>query len=370
MYISCEKNILKTALDQVSSAVSKKSVIPILANILFNASGDTLELTASDMEMGITSSVSVNVIKEGSITCSAALISEVINNMPAGIVYLEQTNIGTLIVSNDKSRFELPTQPSDEYPSQKQPEDGLVFSMPSKDFADMISKAGIAAADSQESRPIMVGIFMKFEPDRLIMASTDGKRLSKMETQLPLDENRNAELVVKASDMAKLIKIIGNEGDVEICPCKSRFFVKVPGLNFYCLILDGQYPDYNKVIPSKFQRSAQLSREMFSSALKRVIIMAKDKDSPNLVRFSFEQDKLILSSNTASFGSAKEEIPIFFEGDPLVISFNGSFINQALSVFDTDDVEFKLQDEFKGAVLRPFHEENYSYVCMPIRSRI
>ncbi|MCR5660729.1 MAG: DNA polymerase III subunit beta [bacterium] len=371
MHISCETNILKAALDKVSNAVSSRSVIPILSNILFNAAGDTLDLTASNMDMGITCSVNVNVIKDGSITCPAGQLSKVINNLDSGIVYIEQTNIGTLVVSNEKSRFELPTQPSDEYPLQKQPEDGVVFSMPCKNFADMISKAGIAAADSQESRPIMVGIFMKFEPDRLIMASTDGKRLAKMETQLPLDENRNAELVVKASDMEKLTKIVGSgEGDIEICPCKSRLFVKVSGISFYCLILEGQYPDYNKVIPSKFQRTAQLSREMFIKALNSAIIMANDKDSPNLVRFSFEQDKLVLSSNTAGLGSAQVEIPVFFEGEPLTISFNGSFILQALKVFDTDDVEMKLQDEIKSSVLRPFHEENYSYVCMPVRSRI
>lgn len=370
MHLDCEKTVLENALGQVSRAISARSPLPILSHVLFEARGDELRLTATDLNMGIQLSIPVRVQDEGSTTCSARLLAEIVGRLPAGPMSLETAREGALKVRSGRAQFEVATLPAEEYPSLPAAADVPTLRLPRNVLRTMVNRVGIAAADSDEARPVMTGILTVLEPERITLVATDGRRLARMSAALEEDEGRLARVVIPAKAMHELAKVFGEgEGDVEVRVAESQAFFRVPGVQFHCRLLEGTFPDFNRVIPKTFQRSCRLGRETMASALRRMVIVAKEKESPDLVRMEFEPDRLTLSANTPDLGSAREEIPALLEGEPLTIAFNGKFIVEALAVLDSDEVQMDLQDESHSAVLRPLDDAGFDYVCMPVRLR-
>jgi len=234
----------------------------------------------------------------------------------------------------------------------------------------MVSRVGVAAAEADESRPAMTGILTALEDQRITLVATDGRRLARMSTMLEDSAERQARVIVTARAMHEMVKIFGDgEGQVEVLVAESQVFFRVPGAQFHCQILVAPFPDFNRVIPRQFQRTCRLGREALANSLRRMIIVAQEKDSPNLVRMEFEPERLVLSANTPDLGSAREEIPALLEGEPLTIAFNGKYVLDCLAVLDADEVQFDLQDESHSAVLRPLDDPDFDYVCMPVRLR-
>ncbi|MGI5843562.1 MAG: DNA polymerase III subunit beta [Candidatus Xenobium sp.] len=370
MFLDCEKTVLENALNQVSRAISPRSPLPILGHILMEARGDELRLTATDLNIGVQTSIPVRIHEEGATTCSARLLAEIVGRLPAGPTTLQTVGEGMLKVTSGRTRFEVATLPAEEYPTLPVPENASSLHIPRKFLKAMVTRVGIAAAEVDESRPVMTGILTILDSSRITLVATDGRRLARMSCELEQDELEEAQVVIPARAMHEMIKVFGDgEGEVEIILADPQVFFRVPGVQFHCRILEGRFPDFNRVIPKSFQRTARFGCEVLANALRRMIIVAQEKDSPNMVRMEFEPDRLTLSANTPDLGSAREEIPALLEGEPLTIAFNGKFILDSLSVMDADEVQLDLQDESHSAVLRPLQDSSFDYVCMPVRLR-
>ena len=150
----------------------------------------------------------------------------------------------------------------------------------------------------------------------------------------------------------------------------NHLFVNSEDMSFFCKLLEGSFPNYEKVIPTSFKSTCRVGKEILTAAIRRVIIMAKDKDVPNLVKFEFQEGNLILSAETNSLGSAEEKLPTIYEGEPLVISFNGNYILDALKVIDQEEILFQLQDSKSSIIIKGNDEDDTSlYICMPVRTR-
>lgn len=370
MRLDCEKTVLESALGQVSRAISSRSPLPILTHVLFEARGDELRLTATDLNVGIQIAIPVRVHEEGATTCSARLIGEIVGRLPAGPITLETVREGSLKLQSGRAQFEVSTLPAEEFPSLPTPADASSLTLPQKVLRAMVSRVGTAAADSDEARPVMTGILTLLEAEQVTLVATDGRRLARMSTVLEEDEDRQARVVIPAKAMSELVRIFGDaEGEVEVRIAESQAFFRLPGVQFHCRLLEGTFPDFNRVIPKSFQRSCRIGREALMASLRRMVIVAQEKDSPHLVRMEFEPDRLTLSAYTPDLGSAREEIPALLEGEPLTIAFNGKYILDALTVLDRDEVQLDLQDESHSAVLRPLEDNSFDYVCMPVRLR-
>jgi len=370
MHLDCEKTVLENALGQVSRAISSRSPLPILGHILMEARGDELRLTATDLNVGVQTSIPVRVHEEGATTCSARLLADIVNRLPAGPTTLQTVREGSLKVNSARARFEVATLPAEEYPTLPVPEEASSLRLPRKVLKAMVARVGIAAAEVDESRPVMTGILTILESSRITLVATDGRRLARMACNLEQDGGGEARVVIPARAMHEMVKVFGEgEDEVEVCFGDSQAFFRVPGIQFHCRILEGTFPDFNRVIPQSFQRTARMGREALASALRRMIIVAQEKDSPHLVRMEFDPDRLTLSANTPDLGSAREEIPALLDGEPLTIAFNGKFVLDCLSVMDSEEVQLDLQDESHSAVLRPLEDSSFDYVCMPVRLR-
>ena len=369
MHLDCEKTVLEGALAQVSRVISSHSPLPILSHILFEVHGEELRLSASDLNLGLQISIPVRVWEEGATTCSARLLADIVGRLPAGPLSLETAREGTLKLQSGRTRFEVSTLPAEEYPSLPAVAEAPTLHLPRKVLRSMVSRVGIAAADSDEARPVMTGILVILEAGQLTLVATDGRRLARMASALE-EEGGEARVVIPARAMKELARVLGDgEGEVEVRIAQSQAFFRVPGVQFHCRLLEGTFPDFNRVIPKTFQRTCRMGREALAGALRRMVIVAQEKDSPNLVRMEFEPDRLVLSANTPDLGSAREELPVVLDGEPLTIAFNGKFVGDALAVLDCDEVQLDLQDESRSAVLRPLEDPTFDYVCMPVRLR-
>lgn len=376
MHITCERNLLKNAIDQVSKAITNRTPLPILSNILFETTeNNKLKLTASSLDIGITCTIPTEDVREyGSTTCSAKVIAEIINNLPSGLVNLDIDSSITseLTVSNETSVFKVLTLPSEEFPKGIKQEDCKSLEIPTKILFSFMNKTIISIADAGESRPIMQGISILFTSDKIEFVSTDGKRLSRAtyKFQGEREEIKRQQIIVPGKSLNDLLKVINKNEEIKIQYNKTHLFVSSENVSFFCRLLDGNFPDYDRVIPKEFKSTCKVGKEAIINAIKRMIIMAKDKDIPNVVRFNFEDNSLMLNSETNSIGSAKEEIPILYSGQGLKISFNGNYILDALKILQNEEIVLQLQDEKSSvSISEQVEDEEFTYICMPIRSR-
>ena len=374
MYLICGKDILKNAIDLVSKAISSKQLLPILGHILFETTEDNrVKLTATSLDMGITCKIETEEIMEpGAIACPAKVISEIVNNMPSGSITLsiDTDKDSKLLVRNGSSKFRVMTLPSEEFPNSAKPQDCESIQISAKDFRETVNKSAIAIAESNESRPILQGLSIKFLKNEIHFVSTDGKRLSKV--VIPTAESQNeGQIVVPGKPLNDLLKIISKEEkDLQIQYSRNYLFVTSENFSFFCKLLEGNYPVYEKIFPKTFQGKCKLNKEAITSAINRMMIMAKDRDVPNIVKFCFTKNNLELSAETSSLGSADENLDVIYQGEDLNIAFNGKFILDALKVLKEEEIVMYLQDT-KSSILIQNSEENNSfiYICMPIRVR-
>ena len=371
MKVACEKKILEEAVQVASRAINSRSPLPILSHILMEAHGDQMVFTATDLDLGVQIRLPAQVEIEGALTCPAKLLQEIVTRLQAGLVHLELIREGQLMLKCGSSQFELSTLPAEEFPTLPSAEDAPEFELPQATIREMIRQVAVASASpNEEARAVMTGILTQVEAERLTMVATDGRRLACMREPLENQGGRDAKVIIPARALQELTRILGDEQTVVLARiAQGQVFFTVNDVSLHCRLLEGNFPDYKKVVPTEFERSCRIGRETFLSALKRMLIMAQEKRSPNLIKLEFESDHLWLSANTPDLGSGREQVDIVYQGDPLLIAFNGRYLVDVLNVLECEEVQFDLQEETRSAVIKPFGSEAYDYVVMPVKLR-
>jgi DNA polymerase-3 subunit beta len=372
MKLTCEKKLFEDAVAAAGRAINPRSPLPILSHLLIEANPGVVKLTATDLDVGVSITVEAEVSEPGSVTCPARLMGEIVSKLPAGRVELETLAEGRMLLSCGSAKFELSTLPAEEFPSLPASEDGPSAHLPQDSLKSVIRQVAVAAASSQEeSRAVMTGISISLEKGSLILVATDGRRLAcaRKSVQVPLIGEESLNVVVPARAMTELSRLVGTEGDVSLAVGKSQAFFRFGNYALHCRLLEGRFPDYTKVVPTSFQRTCRIGREDFINGLRRMLVVAQEKRSPNLIRLRFSEDTLHLSANTPDLGSGDERLPIVFEGDDLTIGFNGKYLVDGLSVLESEEIQFDLQEDSKSAVIRPLGDTSYDYVVMPVKLR-
>jgi DNA polymerase-3 subunit beta len=372
MKLACEKKLFEEAVTAAGRAINPRSPLPILSHLLIEASPGRVKLTATDLDVGLSITVEADVSEPGSITCPARLIGEIVSKLPAGQVELETVSEGRMVLSCGTSTFELSTLPAEEFPSLPAIDEAASAQLPADSLKSVIKQVAVAAASSQdESRTVMTGISISLEAGSLILVATDGRRLAcaRKTVQVPLIGEESLNVVVPARAMIELSRLVGTDGDVTLSVGKSQAFFRFGAYALHCRLLEGRFPDYTKVVPTSFSRTCRIGRDDFISGLRRMLVVAQEKRSPNLIRLRFFEDTLHLSANTPDLGSGDERLPIVYEGDDLTIGFNGKYLVDGLTVLECDEIQFDLQEDTKSAVIRPLGDTSYDYVVMPVKLR-
>lgn len=370
MELECEKNHLVSALGVVSRAINPRSPLPILSHVLFQVQGEQLRCTATDLDFGVVIEVPASGLDSGAVACPARLLTEIVGRLPGAPVRLKANADGRLHLQCGRSKFEISTLPAEEFPGMPSPGDLPQVGVPQKLLKAAIRRVTFATASSEESRAVMTGVYTQIDGPLLTLVATDGRRMAYQELTLDNPDGLQIQAIVPGRAMQELSRLLGDsEEPVYFSLAQGQFYCSLGNTSMHSRLLEGVYPDCRRVLPQSFQRFARVGRESLLGAIQRMLIVAQEKQSPNLIVLDLDGDVLTLSANTPDLGEAQEEVPVVFQGDPLKIAFNGKYLVDALSVLDCEEIDLDLQDDARSGVLRVCGQNEYRYVVMPVRLR-
>jgi DNA polymerase-3 subunit beta len=334
--------------------------------VLIEARDDgSIRLMATDLDLQVDESVPANVGQAGATTVSAHTFFDIIRKLPEGSQVELSAADGKMQVIAGRSRFNLSTLPRDDFPVIAEGELPTRFELPAATLRQVIEKTRFAIS-SEETRYYLMGIFLHVVDEQLRAAATDGHRLARVTVPRPDGADGMPDVIVPRKAVAELFKLLEElEGTVEISlsPTKIRF-----GLGSAILtskLIDGTFPDYNRVIPTGNDKLLKIDPKSFSAGVDRVSTIASEKT--RAVKMSVDKDKITLSVTSPENGVATEEIPADYGSDGLEIGFNAKYLLDILGEIDGDTVEVHLADAAAPTLLRESDKSNALYVLMPMR---
>ncbi len=349
--------------------ITNKSPISILSNILVIAENNSLTIKATDSTIKFTTTIPVDIQEEGRTTIFCDKFMSILTSLPSGDVEFIQNDIEVTIKPIAK-RFtaKLKSQAGDKFPEIGTSENISFFELPSKDFKEMIKQTIFAVSDDR-NRYFMTGVYFVKNNDVLTMVATDGRRLSCVnKTGLSVPDFQPAIVPIKI--LSCILKNAPEEGNIQVAVVEKSIFVKYGNVEFSSVLIDGQFPNYQKVIPEGLSMSFQVNKADLDAALKRTTIMVDKKVSRIIFKISSGELKLI--SPESDNGSADEIIPCRYDGQDITMALNFTYVTEPLRVIDTENVifDFNINGEesniTKAVIMRGDAAGDYIHVIMPM----
>ena len=365
MRVVCGKDELAEKLQVVGRGVSTRTTVQILAGIMLRAAGERLHLSATDMEISVRDSLEAQVGEEGAVVVPGRLLVDIVRLLPAGEVTLEhRADEGVARLTCGSASYSLNTYGPEDFPRLPEIEPDSAFSVEREAFLDTIGRVG-RSASRDESRPVLTGILVRFEGEKLVMAATDSYRLSVKETALSGSPGRELEAIVPARALQELARV-GQAADTETIAVgvqENQVVFGVDGVWLTARRIDGQFPNYKQLLPEQFEAEVHLPREELLDVVRRTGLLAQRK-SP--LRLRFEEGELTVSAQTQDVGEARESLPVAYTGEALEIGFNAEFLRDGLESIMDETARLKLISPLRPGLL---HGENddFLYLIMPIR---
>src|SRR5213080_1629772 len=361
--IVCRQDELAQKLGVVSRAVSTRASVQILSGVLLRAEGGRLHVAATDMELSLRASLEAQVEGEGAVVVPGRLLVELARLLPDSEVSLEQrSDEGVIHVTSGSFESRLNTYTAEDFPRLPDAE-GLERHAVDRDaLLETIARVG-RSASRDESRPVLTGILVRFEPCKHVLAATDSYRLSVKETALE-GTVPELEAIVPARALAELARIGQGAEQIELGLHENQVVFGVDGVWLTTRRIDGQFPNYRQLIPESFEHEVALPRDEVLDVVRRIAVMAQ-RNSP--LRLRFAEGELTVSARTQDVGEAEESLPVSFAGEALEIGFNAEFLRDGIESVTGDTLRFRLISPLRPCVLQAEGSEDFLYLIMPIR---
>ncbi len=372
MRLTCAQDNLARGLGIVGRAVSTRTLLPVLNNILLQTDSGRLKLSATNLDIAITCWIGAMVEEEGAITVPARLFQEFIGSLPAEkpvslVLNKEQSSVHAKcggfeanIKGINASEFP-PVTGAPETPSLK---------VASKTLHQAIEQVALAAA-TDETRPVLTGVLVKIEGDTLTMAAADGFRLAERTLKLDQPVAQPAKLIVPARTLQELARITtGSEGPIEISisGADQRIIFCVDDIEMVSRLIEGNFPNYEQIIPKKHSTKITVSREAFQQATRIASLFARD--SANIIKLQAQhkddRSEIIVTATAADRGDTTSGIDAIVEGADTQIAFNSKYLSDVLAVLSSDQVLLEITDQSSPGVIRPADSDSYVHVIMPM----
>jgi DNA polymerase-3 subunit beta len=372
MELVVRKTDLLRELQLFQGIVERKNTIPILANVLIEASGDEVKLLATDLEVGLRSKCTASVAKGGSLTLPAKKLFEIIKALPETDVRIEEDK-GGVKVAADRFDSRMQTLPREDFPTLPDATGGYSAMLPREALRQMIAKTQFAIT-GEDTRYFLNGALFILRPDSMSLVSTDGHRLALINAprEKAAAKGKPAEEEVRRILPRKTLLELGRllaEGDGEIRyeAGENHLFFDIGGRLLISRMIDGQFPAFERVIPKSNDKRIEFDRDRLTNAVKRVALLSNERS--RAVKFQIESGKVEIASSSPELGEAKEVLMVDYSGPPVTICFNAQYVLDFLGVADTDGVSLDFKDEMSQAVMKPLNAEgyDYTYVIMPMR---
>ena len=370
MELSVSKADLLRELQFFQGIVERKNTIPILANVLMDATGSEVRLAATDLEVGLKSRCPAKIEKPGSLTLPAKKLFEIVKALPDTDVLIQEDKNGVKVAA-DRFESRLQTMSRDDFPAMPDGGGGSGgdATLPRDITRQMVAKTQFAIT-GEDTRYFLNGALLVLRPNDMSMVATDGHRLALVTAPRESAPGAPDELrvIVQKKTLLELGRLLGEPGDVVTFEKgENHLFFRFAERVLVSRMIDGQFPAYERVIPKGNDKAVEFDRDRLTNAVKRVAIMANERSRS--VKFQIDAGEVTVTSNSPEFGEAKEAIIVEYDSTPVTICFNAQYVLDFLGVVETDSVALEFKDEMSQAVMKPVGADGYeyTYVIMPMR---
>lgn len=353
-------------LQRIQGIVEKRNTMPILANVLLDASKGKVTIMATDLEVFIRDSAGAGVSEEGSVTVNARKVFEIAKELPGDQIDVSTGKDDKLTLKAGKARFNIMGLPAKEFPSFPDPEEGSLQAIDGETMRNMIDKTSFAVS-TDETRYNINGFLLEREEGRIKMVATDGHRLALIVSEGDnIAKGQKEGVLLPRKGVMEMKKVLDEkEGEFFLGITQKNAVMKRDNTVITVRLLEGEFPDYRRVIPKDNDKVVSAKRDDLLASLKRVSILSTDKVKG--VKFSFSNSKLVLSSSSPDIGEATEEVDINYSEEDIEIAFNARYFIDMLEALKEEEVRINLKDSLSPGIIRPAGGEDYTYIIMPMR---
>lgn len=365
MKIICSKENLIEGINIVQKAVSSKTTLPILEGILLEA-GENFKLTGNDLEIGIECFVDADIQKPGSIVLNSKMFGDIVRRLPESEVLIEVKENNLIIIECENSHFEVKGISAAGYPAIPEIKKENAFKVNQKIIRDMI-KQTIFAVGIDENRQILTGSLIECKSNEITFVSIDGFRLALRKTSI-VNENASFNVVVPGKTLNEIVKILQPiEDELIIYNSNNQIMFDMGKCKVVSRLLEGEYLNYRGIIPHEHETKVKVqTKDILSSIERASLITMEEKKYP--VKFSIQDDKIIISSNT-DIGAVREELRVDMHGSKLDIGFNPRYFIDALKIIEDEYINICFTSNVGPCIIRPIEGENFNYMILPVRTR-
>jgi len=367
MRFTISREQLQEGLAAVAASVPAKTTLPVLANLLVETTDRGIRLSGTDLDIAVSTEVSADVETPGAITIPARKLSEIARELPPSAVKVAASGEQRVSLECGRSRFKLLGLPKDEFPSFPTVRFAESWRVKSGDLQQLITHTSFAVS-TEESRPILNGVLWELRPERMRMVATNGHRLARMELPIASEGAPSNDLIVPPKALDQIRKLFPAEEELEIARGDNHLGFRSPSTAVYTRLIEGPYPNYEQVIPKDNEKFCIADKAALTSALKRMSVIASDQT--HRIKLSFNAGMLKFAVQTPDLGEAADELAVRYEGDPLDIGFNASYLLEILRYMPTEEVRLTFKAPERAATIEPEGwEKEASYLClvMPLR---
>lgn len=371
MKFSMERATLLKAVAQAQSVVERRNTIPILANVLIEAEGETVSFRATDLDIEVVDKAAAQVERAGATTVSAVTLHEIVRKLPDGalVSLTEEGATGRLTVEAGRSNFSLATLPKEDFPVMATSEYAANFSAEAQVLRRLFDKSKFAIS-TEETRYYLNGVYMHVADGEdgkvLRCVATDGHRLARIDAPLPKGAEDMPGVIVPRKTVGEMRKLL-EEDEMQIAVSVSETKVRfaTPEITLTSKVIDGTFPDYTRVIPQGNTRRMEVDASDFARAVDRVATVSSERS--RAVKLALDEDRLILSVNAPDSGAAEEELVVAYADERLEIGFNAKYLLEIASQVDRENAVFLFNSSGDPTLMREGNDTSAVYVVMPMR---
>lgn len=363
MEVTLNRDAFLKGLQMVQNIVEPRQTLPILANVLLETDGDTVRLTATDLEVGARVSVPARVTGKGAITVSARKLAEIVKELPAADLALRVHDNASVALKCGTASYKLVGMAPDDFPPVVPSEKATWLKVEGKTLREMLGQTSFAVSHD-ETRYALNGVLFALAGKDARLVATDGHRLA-MSRRMLGNVGTATTGIVPRKAITEIMRVLGAGEDVEIALTENQFVLQMPNFIMTARLIEGQFPNYEAVIPKAHPGKLVISRTALTSALRRVAVMAEERNKP--VKFILTPAALRLSASSQDLGEAEETLDVDYTGAEVTIGFNSRYLLDAISPIEKDQVIVEFKDGLSPGVIRSVEDEGYCCVIMPMR---
>ena len=372
MKFKINQDHFSNGLQQVLNVVATRSTMPILSNVLIEASDGHISLTTTNLDLGIRCRIKAEVEEPGGITLPVRKLATIVRELPQSDIFIETGNNNQAKITSGGSLFRIMGISIEEFPPLPTFENRHVFELSQEDIVGMLKSVSYGQS-TDENRYILNGVYFSFADEKLTLVATDGRRLALTALETEISEDNTGSLILPAKTVAELERLLGKGEKVKIAfnDRQVAFEIAIDAddsglvdeLYLVSKIVEGKYPNYRQVIPKETEHRVKVERELMLECVHRAALLTSDKS--NSVRLKVSKNLLEISGSSSEYGESHESMAIAYDGPEVQVAFNPQFLMEPLKALTKDEVFFEFKDEMSPGLFKTL--DNFICVIMPLR---